>query len=142
MANFHSFSPNTVSGSTGYYPTIDLVSNDALTELDIIIKDSNTAASGQTLDAADSTTWAPINLSAASTVVTMRMRKIGDTTIVSSTICTIVQPYTDGHVIMSWGLAGLSGLVGDYEGEIEVAYATGKKLTVQDLLKFNIRADF
>ena len=142
MSNFHSFSPNTISGSTGYYPTINLVSNDALTELDIIIKDSSTAASGQTLDAADSTTWAPINLSAASTVVTMRMREIGDTTIVSSTICTIVQPYTDGHVIMSWGLAGLSGLVGDYEGEIEVAYATGKKLTVQDLLKFNIRADF
>jgi len=142
MSNFHSFSPNTISSSTGYYPTINLVSDDSLTELDIIIKDSNVAASGQTLDAADSTTWAPIDLSASTTVVTMKMRKLDTTTIITSNICTIVTPYTDGHVIMSWGLAGLAGLAGDYEGEIEVVYATGKILTVQDLLKFSIRADF
>ena len=143
MANYSSFSPNSVSGSAGYYPTINLVSDDSLIELDIVIKDSNTAAAASTpLDANDSTTWALIDLSAGTTVVTLKVRKIGTTTIVTSIICTIVPPYTDGHVIMSWGMSGLAGLVGEYEGEIEVAYATGKTITVQDLLRFNIREDF
>ena len=142
MANYSSFSPNAVSGPTGYYPTIKLVSDDALTELDIIIKDSNTAAAGATLDANDSATWAPINLGASTTIVTMKMRKVNTTDIVTSNICTIVPPYTDGHVIMSWGVSGLAGLSGEYEGEIEVAYATGKIVTVQDLLHFSVRDDF
>lgn len=142
MANYNSFSPNAVSGATEYYPTINLVSDDALTELDIVIKDSNTAAAGETLDASDSSTWAPINLSASTTIVTMKMRKVNTTDIVTSITCTLVPPYTAGHVIMSWGVSGLAGLSGEYEGEIEVAYATGKIVTVQDLLRFHIRADF
>ena len=143
MANYSSFSPNAVSGATDYYPTINLVSDDALTELDIVLKDSNTKLAGAaTLDPTDSATWALIDLSASTTIVTMKMRKVNTTDIVTSNICTIVPPYTDGHVIMSWGVSGLAGLSGEYEGEIEVAYATGKIVTVQDLLHFSVRDDF
>jgi|LWDU01.1.fsa_nt_gi ribosomal protein S16 len=142
MANFSSFSPNTLSSTaTTYYPTIELVADDALVELDIVIKDSNKAATGKTLDAEDSTTWDPINLTGVSTV-TLNVRKIGETTIVGSFLCTTVSPLTDGHVIMSWGTTGLASLSGGYEGEIEAVYSSGKKITVQDLLRFNIRDDF
>lgn len=143
MANYSSFSPNAIAGATNYYPTINLVADDALTELDIVLKDSNTKhASAAVLDPSDSATWAIIDLDATTTVVTMKMRKVNTTDIIRSIICTIVPPVTDGHVIMSWGLSGLAGLEGEYEAELEIAYATGKIMTVQDILRFNVRADF
>ena len=45
-----------------YSSTIKLVVGDTLPVLNFTLKDSNTAASGSTLDAEDSTTWAAINL--------------------------------------------------------------------------------
>ena len=45
-----------------YSDTIKLVVGDTLPELTFNLKDSNSAASGQTLDIEDSTTWAPIDL--------------------------------------------------------------------------------
>ncbi len=75
MANYHSFSPNTVEANQiDYYDTIELVSGDNQPELNIILKDSNTALSGQTLDPANHATWAIINLTNASSVV-MKFRK-------------------------------------------------------------------
>jgi len=143
MANYSSFSPNVVAGATNYYPTINLVADDALTELDIVLKDSNTKLAGAaTLDPSDSATWAIIDLDASTTLVTMKMRKVNTTAIIKTIICTIVLPVTDGHVIMSWGPTGLSGLLGEYEAELEITYATGKIMTVQDILRFNVRADF
>ena len=47
MANFQSFSPNDIDSSTvQYYTIIELVAGDTMPELDIILKDSNTALSG------------------------------------------------------------------------------------------------
>ena len=57
-----------------YSSTIKLVVGDTLPELTFTLKDSNTAASGYTLDAEDSSTWAPINLSSGA--VKLRIREV------------------------------------------------------------------
>ena len=41
----------------GYSTTIKLVTGDNLPQLTFTLKDSNTAAAGQTLDPNDATTW-------------------------------------------------------------------------------------
>ena len=48
-----------------YSDTLNLVTGDTLPELTFTLKDSSAAASGQTLDANDSTTWAIIDLTGA-----------------------------------------------------------------------------
>jgi hypothetical protein len=142
MANFQSFSPNDLDSATvKYYPVIELVAGDSMPELDITLKDSNTALSGQTLDSSDSDTWALIDLTNASTVK-MRFRKIDTTVILETITCTVVSPPTNGNVIMTWLATTLDGLSGMYEGEIEITYSNGKISTVRDLLKFDIRAGF
>ena len=142
MANFHSFSPNDVSSSVvQYYSTIELVAGDTMPELNIILKDSNTALSGQTLDAADHATWAIISLAAVDTV-TMKFRKTDTTTILETLPGSIVGDGTAGNVIMTWLSDTLTGAEGIYEGEIEITYDNGKISTVRDLLKFDVRAGF
>lgn len=124
-----------------YYDTIRLVSGNTLPELNITLRDSNTAAQGQTLDPSDPTTWAIIDLTSVSSVV-MKFRKIGATTLKATLPCTIVAPATNGNVIMQWTTDSLSGVVGDYEGEISLTYNNGKIVSVRDLFKFDIRAGF
>lgn len=142
MSNFHSFSPNNLGTSTSeYYPIIELVAGDTLPELNITLKDSNTALSGQTLDAANHATWAIISLATA-TSVTMKFRKIDSTTILETITCSIVSPPTNGNVILTWSANTLTGASGMYEGEISITYNDGKVSTVRDLLKFDIRAGF
>ena len=142
MANFHSFSPNDVTSSVvQYYSTIELVAGDTMPELNIILKDSNTALSGQTLDAANHATWAIISLAAVDTV-TMKFRKTDTTTILETLPGSIVGDGTAGNVIMTWLADTLSGAEGIYEGEIEITYDNGKISTVRDLLKFDVRAGF
>ena len=142
MANFHSFSPNDVSSSVvQYYSTIELVAGDTMPELNIILKDSNTALSGQTLDAANHATWAIISLAAVDTV-TMKFRKTDTTTILETLPGSIVGDGTAGNVIMTWLSDTLTGAEGIYEGEIEITYDNGKISTVRDLLKFDVRAGF
>ena len=142
MANYHSFSPNVVeSNQIDYYETIELVSGDNQPELNIILKDSNTALSGQTLDAANHLTWAIINLANASHVK-MKFRKADTTTILETITCSIVSPPTNGNVIMTWGSNTLAGASGVYEGEITITYSNGNITTVRDLLKFDVRAGF
>ena len=142
MANFHSFSPNDVSSSVvQYYSTIELVAGDTMPELNIILKDSNTALSGQTLDATNHATWAIISLAAVSTVK-MKFRKADTTTILETITCSIVSPASNGNVIMTWLADTLTDAEGMYEGEIEITYDNGKVSTVRDLLKFDVRAGF
>ena len=142
MANYHSFSPNVIeSNQIDYYPTIELVSGDNQPELNILLKDSNTALSGQTLDAANSATWAKINLTNASHVK-MKFRKADTTTILETITCSIVSPPSNGNVIMTWLNTTLAGASGVYEGEITVTFSNGKITTVRDLLKFDVRAGF
>ena len=45
-----------------YYDTINIVANDTKPEINLVLKDSNTAAAGLTLDPDDSTTWAVIDI--------------------------------------------------------------------------------
>ena len=142
MANFHSFSPNDVTSSVvQYYSTIELVAGDTMPELNIILKDSNTALSGQTLDATNHATWAIISLAAVSTVK-MKFRKADTTTILETITCSIVSPASNGNVIMTWLAETLADAEGMYEGEIEITYNNGKISTVRDLLKFDVRAGF
>ena len=142
MANFHSFSPNDITSSVvQYYSTIELVAGDTMPELNIILKDSNTALSGQTLDAANHATWAIISLAAVDTV-TMKFRKTDTTTILETLPGSIVGDGTAGNVIMTWLSDTLAGAEGIYEGEIEITYDNGKISTVRDLLKFDVRAGF
>ena len=133
---------NTFYGTdSGYYDTIKLVSGDTLPEINITLRDSNSAAPAKTLDPTDPTTWLIMDLTAASTVK-MNFRAIGSTTIHETIDCTIVSPATNGNVIMRWTSTSLSGISGDYEGEIEINYTSGKQVTVVDLLKFDVRAGF
>jgi hypothetical protein len=136
-SNYSSFSPNSVSSN--YYETINLVAGDTLPELDVVLRDSNAAATGYTLDPNDPTTWQPIDLSNA--VVEFKFRKIGATTLIGLPII-FTQLSGDGHVALLFPPGTLDGLNGDYEGEIEIKYTDGKISTVRDLLKFNIRPDF
>ena len=48
-----------------YLQTVKMVTGDTLPEVTVNLKDSNTAAAGQTLDQNNSDTWAPIALSGA-----------------------------------------------------------------------------
>lgn len=124
-----------------YYETINLVTGDDLPALEIVLRDSTAAASGQTLDVGDPSTWSFLNLTNVN-AVKLKMRREGIETLVDTITFTKVQPYTNGKVIMDWGSATLDDGVGIYEGEIEITYTDGKVLTVPDLLKFNLRAQF
>jgi hypothetical protein len=46
-----------------YYADINLVANDTKPEINLTLKDSNTAATGLTLDPDDSATWKVIDIS-------------------------------------------------------------------------------
>jgi len=124
-----------------YYNTIKLVSGDDLPELDITLRDSNLAEVGKTLDITDPSTWNPIDITNVS-AVRLKFREVGSTTLKATIGCTKVAPYTEGRVIMNWGLTDLDSISGDYEGEIELEYTSGKFMSVPDLLKFDVRAGF
>jgi|TARA_R100001463_G_scaffold18120_4_gene45543 hypothetical protein len=121
-----------------YSSTIKLVVGDTLPELTFTLKDSNTAASGYTLDAEDSSTWAPINLSSGA--VKLRIREVGSTTVNSTITLTLSDPSngvcTCGFPSGTWTAAGT------FEGEIEFTNSSSKVQTVQDLVKFVVRDDF
>tara|TARA_R100001377_G_scaffold75883_1_gene52617 strand:+ start:77 stop:451 length:375 start_codon:yes stop_codon:yes gene_type:complete len=121
-----------------YSSTIKLVVGDTLPELTFTLKDSNTAASGSTLDAEDSSTWGPINLSSGA--VKLRIREVGSTT-VDSTITLTISNAASG--ICTCGFpSGTWTKAGTFEGEIEFTNSASKIQTVQDLVKFIVRDDF
>jgi len=124
-----------------YLETINLVKGDDLPALEIILRDSNTAASGQTLDIGDASTWAGIDLTDVN-AVRLKFRRIGSDTLVDTIAFTRVAPYANGKVVMDWGSTTLDDGHGDYEGEIEITYTDGKILTVPDLFKFIVREQF
>ena len=121
-----------------YSDTIKLVVGDTLPEIVCTLKDSNTAASGKTLDVEDSSTWAPINLSSGS--VKMIIREVGKTDLTA----TITMTLTDASngVATCVFPSGTWTAAGTYEGEIEFTNSSSKIQTVQELLKFMVRDDF
>ena len=79
-----------------YLQTVKMVTGDTLPEVTVNLKDSNTAASGQTLDENNSDTWAPIVLTGAT--VRMRIRAVGSTTILKTLTMTITDEIGRAHV--------------------------------------------
>ena len=123
-----------------YYDTINLVAGDDKPELNFTLRDSNTAATGKTLDEDDPTTWAPINLT--NQTIRVKFRSLGGDTVLDTMTCGKSAPYTDGKCFMQWNLTTLDVDAGTYEGEIELEDSSGKKQTIFDKLKFKVRADF
>ena len=123
-----------------YYDTINLVARDTKPEINLVLKDSNTAAAGLTLDPDDSATWAVIDIT--DPTVKVKFRALGTTSILDTMTCVKVAPYTGGACFMPWGADTLDVAAGTYEGEIELTYTDGAILTLFDRLKFKVRSDF
>lgn len=121
-----------------YSNTIKLVVGDTLPELTFTLKDSNTAAAGQTLDAENDATWAPIDLSSGT--VRFRIREVGQTTVLQ-TITASITDATGGECALTFP-TGTWTAAGTYEGELEFTKSNGQIQTVQDLVKFKVRDDF
>ena len=121
-----------------YSDTIKLVVGDTLPELTFKLKDSNTAASGQTLDVENETTWAAIDLSSGS--VKFRIREVGQTTVLKTITATITNA-SGGECALLFP-TGTWTAAGTYEGELEFTKSNGQIQTVQDLVKFKVRDDF
>ena len=121
-----------------YSDTIKLVTGDTLPELTFTLKDSNTAASGLSLDQNNSNTWAPINVTGAT--VKLRLRELGSTAVKSTLTCTVTNG-ASGKVATDFP-AGTLDTAGTFEGELELTFPNGGKQTVNDLIKFKVRSDF
>lgn len=121
-----------------YSANLKLVVGDTLPELTITLKDSNTAATGQTLDPEDPTTFAPIDITSGT--VRVRIREIGTTTVLKTVTCTITDA-TNGVCTMLFPSDTFSA-AGLYEGEVELTKADSNIQTVNDLIKFTVRDDF
>ena len=121
-----------------YLTTIDLVQGDQLPEIEITLKDSNTAASGQVLDADDPSTFAALDLTNGS--VRMRVRQVGQTALIDTLIGTVTSAI-NGKVTFIFDSDTLASS-GILEGEIEFTDSTGKTQTVLDLIKFKVRSQF
>lgn len=121
-----------------YSQTINLVTGDTLPELSLTLKDSGTAASGTTLDADNSATWAPINVTGGA--VKLRIRELGSTTVKATLSCLITNA-SAGQVATNFP-AGTLDTAGTFEAEIEITFANGGIQTVHDLLKLKVRSDF
>ena len=121
-----------------YSSTVKLVVGDTLPELNFTLKDSNTAASGKTLDEEDNTTWAAVNLTGGS--VKLRIREVGTTTVLSTITATLSSPST-GECSLIFP-SGTWTSAGTYEGEIEFTKSDGNIQTVQDFIKFKVRDYF
>tara|TARA_R110002020_G_scaffold108005_1_gene250543 strand:- start:3851 stop:4228 length:378 start_codon:yes stop_codon:yes gene_type:complete len=123
-----------------YYDEIQVVANDTKPEVNLTLKDSNTAAAGQTLDPDDSTTWAAIDIS--DPTIRVKFRALGGTSILDTMTCIKVAPTINGKCYMPWGTTTLAVAAGTYEGEIELTYTSGAIWTLYDKLKFKVRDDF
>ena len=122
-----------------YYDTIQLVKGDTLPELNLTLRDSNTAATGKVLDADDVSTWAPIDLTG--TTVRLKFKALGSTDLKSTITMSKHAPYTEGKVFMQWP-SGVLDTAGTFTGEVEVTYSSGGVQTVFDQLKFKVRGDY
>ena len=121
-----------------YSDTLNLVVGDTLPELTLTLRDSNTAAAGQTLDPNNSATWVPIDVTGAT--VRLRLRELGSTEVKSTLTCSITNG-TAGKVATDFP-SGTLDKAGTFEGELEITFASGGIQTVYDLLKLKVRGDF
>lgn len=74
--------------------------------------------------------------------VLLKFRKVGATTL-QDTMTGTVTDGAAGLVVFQMSELSMAGEAGDYEGEIQVTFASGGGVqTVYDLLKFKMRQDF
>lgn len=121
-----------------YSETIKYVVGDTLPAMEFTLKDSNTAASGKTLDPENSDTWAAIDLTGGS--VKLYIREVGKTTL-TQTITGTIADASNGKVTFTVP-SGTWTKAGTFEGEIEYTTSGGGIHTMQDLIKFKVRDDF
>lgn len=121
-----------------YLTTIDLVQGDRLPEIEITLKDSNTAATGSVLDPDEPSTFAPLSLDGGS--VRMRVRQVGQTALIDTLVGTITDA-PGGKVTFVFDAETLS-TTGVLEGEIEFTDSGSRTQTVVDLIKFKVRSQF
>ena len=99
-----------------YIETIKLVTGDTLPDLRFELKDASKAPDGQRYDANDSLTWAPIDLTGATTK--LRIREIGESAILKE-ISGVISDETGGVTIFPFtGTPFLTD--GLFEGEVEI----------------------
>jgi|APGre2960657373_1045057.scaffolds.fasta_scaffold05809_6 hypothetical protein len=88
----------------------------------------------------DENTGAVVNITGATVV--MKFRMVGSTTL-QDTITGTVTDGPNGVVVFPMTALSMSGDPGNYEGEIQVTFASGAGVqTVYDPLKFRMREDF
>lgn len=86
----------------------------------------------------DETTGLAINITGAT--VLLKFREAGSTT-VKSTITGAVTNGATGTVEFTWPNAALD-TAGEFEGEVEITFASGGIQTVYDKIKFKVREQF
>jgi hypothetical protein len=118
-----------------YSDTLELVQGDTRPRVVFTLKDANEAATGYTLDAEDSDTWAPVVLTNASCV--FRIRAMGSTT-VKNTLSMTIMDGANGTVYTNFPSPALD-TAGLFEAEIEVTFGDGSIQTVYDLIKLKVR---
>jgi len=94
-----------------------------------------------TLTLTDKATYEPINLSASTTTVVVKLRAVGGTEVLSTLECWKPNGGADGVVQFYFPNGTLAIDPGQYQGEIEISF-NGQILTVFDLLQFTLRAEF
>jgi hypothetical protein len=90
----------------------------------------------------DDTTGSPIDLSAPTTSVSVKFRKAGTTTLLSTINCTKVDSGAGGKIQFSF-VGGVLDTVtpGMYEGEVVILFNTETQ-TVFETLRFTVRDNF
>jgi hypothetical protein len=89
----------------------------------------------------DESTGSPINLSGATATLYMKSLTTG-TVVVSRPLTIPTGTASQGVALIIWGASDLNQTPGDYDGEVEVLFATGMRQTVYDVLKFRLRDQF
>ena len=94
-----------------------------------------------TLTLTNAQTFQPIDLSAATTTIVVKLRAQSGTTVLSTLTCVKPNGGADGVVMFYFPANTLDIPAGQYQGEIEISF-NGQFLTVYDLLQFSLRAEF
>lgn len=89
----------------------------------------------------DDLTGQPIDLSLSTTVVSVKFRKAGTTTLLSTISCSKLSGGTTGQVQFGFSGGVLDVDPGMYEGQIVVNF-NGDNQTVYDTLRFTVRDSF
>ena len=89
----------------------------------------------------DDVTGSPIDLSLSTTVITVKFREAGTTTLLDTIACSKLSGGTTGQVQFNFAGGVLDVDPGMYEGEVVISF-DGQIQTVYDTLRFTVRENF